>query len=231
MAHPEVRFATLRSSITVWYSAFHAAAEKPHRNVDFGKMAAFEKTAHVTSGAPGSNGESPGKQPRTDLWSIPPGAVELDDAAFWGNGDILDRLSAVLPEAAEPEPTSPGASHGVRAGTRRARRAAEAAGDPGRRRRRGAELRAVGADGLSKTTIAAVLLLSFFGAVLVGAVFTPSPLGSSQPLPSGSSTPAGSGPDPSPVVDGPNECPMYAAPPEGARVPPSPQSGGCFFAG
>jgi hypothetical protein len=191
----------------------------------------------VTSGGPGSHG-APGSnggyqgQPSSDLWSIPLGAVELDDAALWSNGDILDRLSAVLPEVAPPESASSGAAHGGRAETRRARRAAEAAvGEPGTRRRGGVLRRAAGGDGLSKPVLGAILALSFSGAVLVGMVFAPSPFVPSRPIPSGSSTPAGPASNARIVTNGPRECPMYAAPPEGPNVPPDPQAGGCFFAG
>jgi hypothetical protein len=171
----------------------------------------------MTGGAPGSNGRPHGK-PSSDLWSIPAGAVELDDEALWGNGDILDRLSAVLPEAADPQTVSAGAAHRHRTGTRRARRAAEVAtGEPVRRPRKG--------------MVVAILMASFSAAVMVGLWFPPTLIVPGQPAPSGSSTPAGPASNPSPVTNGPSECPMYAAPPEGPNVPPGPQSGGCFFVG
>ena len=197
----------------------------------------------MTSGEPESNGGSPGRQPSGDLWSIPLGAVELDEAALWGNGDILDRLSAVLPESESESalgsaplsaPALPGAVHEGRAGTRRARRAAEAAavdGGPGRRRRGGAVPRAAGAHGLSRGLLVAILAVAFSGAVLVGMLFTRSPAGSGQPSPSGSSIPVDPASDQLIVTNGPSECPMYAAAPEGLRVPPDPQAGECFFVG
>jgi hypothetical protein len=171
----------------------------------------------MTSRAFGSDEPQDGRS-ASDLWSIPAGAVELDDAALWGNGDILNRLSAVLPEVAHPESgsASPGAARG-RTGTRRTRRAAEAAiGKPGKHR---------------KAIIVVTLAVSFCVAVLVGTLLSPTLLEPGRPGPNGSGTPASPASDSWPITDGPSECPMYTAPPEGPAVPPGPQSGGCFFVG
>lgn len=176
----------------------------------------------MTSDVPGRDGPPQGKQPSSDLWSVPPGAMELDDAALWGKGDFVDRLSAVLPEVAHPESESesalPGETPGRRTETRQTRGAADAATrEPGRRPR--------------LAMVVAILVVSFCGAVLVGTFFPPPLLVPSLRVPNESSAPAGPALDPRPVTNGPSECPMYAAPPVGPNVAPGAQSGVCFFVG
>jgi hypothetical protein len=160
-----------------------------------------------------------------DLWSIPGEAVGLDDAALWADGDILNRLSAVLPGYEHVGPSAPGVVSGDPPSTRRRHRAT--AGDAPRSARRGVIARRSNA-----AVVTAIVVSAFLVAVLAGAVLTPSTSRTGGPSPQGVSTPHRPGtPSDRIVTDGPNDCPMYVVPATGTGPVSAPWSGGCFYVG
>jgi uncharacterized protein YkwD len=158
--------------------------------------------------------------PVADLWSLPPGAFNLDEALI-DDDAALDRLAAVLPVLGpdlEPDQLDPGwpvASGGGSSG-----HDASAGSRSGRRTRREIRGDSSGRGKLSLSAVSVLLLL-----VIVYAASTVLALAWKAMTGAESATAGRS--DTVVVVDGPPPCPMYRDP----RSTVAASSGTCFFVG
>jgi hypothetical protein len=176
-----------------------------------------------------------------DLWSLPPGAANLDDATCWNDDDALDRLAAVLPAlGTDFDPPSktgldPASYFGSGTGSASAHepQAGDADSQPARRRPAGQGLagqgrrsarqerrsrkRRPGRRALRPVDILVVLLAVYVAAV-AGTLALGSKAGSAHEPTGGQRV----------VIDGPLPCPMYRLP---AARSATTTGGGCFFVG
>lgn len=167
---------------------------------------------------------TPVESPPADLWGVPRDAVELDDFAFLGNSDILDRLSAVFPESESVVPGLESAAGAPSGRVSTATRPRVVEPDDGRGRRRLRQTRAP--RGRSGAISVGVVLLSFSGAVLAGIALEPAPSSATRSVPSNPmdlSTQI--------VTNDSSACPMSVLPSPDQKAAVEPSSGNCFYVG
>jgi hypothetical protein len=158
--------------------------------------------------------------PVADLWSLPPGALNLDEALV-DDEAALDRLAAVLPvlgadlESDTSDPEQPVTSSDGRSGP-------DAPGEfrPSRRSRREARGRSPGREKRSLSAVTVLLLLVIV--YVVSAVLALAWKAMTGPEPG-----LGGRSGDTVVIDGPPPCPMYRDP----RSTKATSSGACFFVG